>query len=494
MKRSFVFALAIALLAACSTKEIDIQTPVQDDVFFYASFEQPSDIDTRVYANEELLLRWTADDRVSIFNKNTYNQQYQFIGETGDYEGGFNKIGDPEFITGDEIPNVVSVYPYQRLTRVSKEEVVTVSLPSEQTYAQNTFGLGANTMVSVSSGNLLKYRNVGGYLLFKLYGEGIAVSSITLRGNNGEKLAGDATVNMPLDGIPSLTMADNATTEITLTCQEPVALGATAEESTQFWFVIPPVTFGEGFNITVKVSSGGIMRQSTSKSVEIERNNLSKMAPMEVVIPVPEAIDLGLPSGIKWASFNLGASKPEEFGDYYAWGETEPYYISLEPLVWKEGKEAGYDWASYQWCMGSETTLTKYCTYPYYGYKEFTDDKTVLDPDDDAAHVNLGGKWRMPTAEDQDELEQNCSWEGTKLNGVNGFRIVGPNGNSIFLPAAGSRVSTVITNVGTSGSAYWLSTINPLDYYAQTLLLSWGGDRHGRCQRCFGQSIRAVCD
>ncbi len=77
MNRSFVFALAIALVAACSTKEMEFQTPVQEDVVFYASFEQPSDINTRVYANEDLLLRWTAEDRVSIFNKNTYNQEYQ---------------------------------------------------------------------------------------------------------------------------------------------------------------------------------------------------------------------------------------------------------------------------------------------------------------------------------------------------------------------------------------------------------------------------------
>ena len=161
------------LLASCSIQEKDFQTPIQDDVVFYASFEQPGEDGTKVYATENLLLRWTADDRVSIFNKNTYNQQYQFIGETGDYEGGFNKVGDPEFITGDAIPHIVSVYPYQRLTRVSEDEVVTVSLPSEQSYALDSFGLGANTMVSVSSGNLLKYRNVGGYLMFKLYGESV---------------------------------------------------------------------------------------------------------------------------------------------------------------------------------------------------------------------------------------------------------------------------------------------------------------------------------
>ena len=283
MKHSIVSALAIVFLAACSTKEIDFQTTIQNDVVFYASFEQPAVTETKVYANEDLLLRWTADDRVSIFNKNTYNQEYQFIGETGDYEGGFNKVGDPEFITGDAIPDIVSVYPFQRLTRVSADEIITVTLPSEQSYAQNSFGLGANTMVSVSSSNLLKYRNVGGYLMLKLYGEGVSVSSITLKGNNGEKIAGEAFVSMPLDDIPTATMASDATTEISLVCSNPVKLGATEEESMQFWFVVPPVTFSKGFTITVNDSLGGTFEKTTTKSVTIERNILSKMASMEVV-------------------------------------------------------------------------------------------------------------------------------------------------------------------------------------------------------------------
>ena len=115
------------------------------------------------------------------------------------------------------------------------------------------------------------------------------------------------------------------------------------------------------------------------------------------VIGTPVAVDLGL--SVKWAWFNLGASLPEEYGDYYAWGETEPYYSSLDPLTWKDGKEAGYYWLSYKWCMGSGDTMTKYCTESTYtyGYNGFTDGKTVLNLEDDAAHVNLGGKWRMPT-------------------------------------------------------------------------------------------------
>ena len=169
MKRFALYiGLAAVIVASCSTKENDFVAPEQEDEVFYASFEKPTEDHTRVYANEDLLLRWTTDDRVSIFNKITYNQEYRFIGQTGDYEGGFNKVDNPEFMTGSEIPHVISVYPFQRQTRVSEKEVITVSLPAEQSYAQNSFGLGDNTMVSVSSGNLLQYKSVGGFLVINL--------------------------------------------------------------------------------------------------------------------------------------------------------------------------------------------------------------------------------------------------------------------------------------------------------------------------------------
>ncbi len=283
MKRFALYLGIVAgLVTSCSTKEIDFQTPIQGDVVFYASFERPSDIDTRVYANEDLLLRWTGDDRVSIFEKNTRNQQYRFTGETGDNAGEFDKVAGSGNTTGNAISHIVSVYPYQESTKISMSETITITFPAEQHYAGNSFGLGANTMVSVTSNNFLQYKNVCGYLVVKLYGDGVSVSSITLRGNNGEKLAGKATVTMPLEGVPTAKMANDATSEITLTCATPVQLGATAEESTQFWFVVPPVTFSKGFTITVS-GNGGVFEKTTGKTVTIQRNNLSRISPVEVV-------------------------------------------------------------------------------------------------------------------------------------------------------------------------------------------------------------------
>ncbi len=208
-------------------------------------------------------------------------------------------------------------------------------------------------------------------------------------------------------------------------------------------------------------------------------------------VTTPEAVDLGL--SVKWASFNLGATNPEEFGDYYAWGETVPYYCSQDPLIWRPGKETGYDWQSYKWCMGSSNTFTKYCWASSRGYKGFTDTKTILDPEDDAAHMSLGGKWRMPRDSEFGELLNNCSWEWTSVNGVDGFKVTGPSGASIFFPAAGRRYGTNLNFPGARG--YYLSS--SLD--AVDASNAWGmyffSERAGTGSynsRCDGRTIRPV--
>ena len=119
--------------------------------------------------------------------------------------------------------------------------------------------------------------------------------------------------------------------------------------------------------------------------------------------PLPEAVDIGLVvdgQKVLWANFNLGASKEWELGDYYAWGETDPYYSSLEPLSWKNGKDQGYDWASYSLANGSFTTITKYCQEQNAGSwagEGGPDNLYELLPEDDAAHKKLGGEWKIPS-------------------------------------------------------------------------------------------------
>ena len=161
----------------------------------------------------------------------------------------------------------------------------------------------------------------------------------------------------------------------------------------------------------------------------------------------PHLIDLGLPSGTLWACCNVGADKPEDYGDYFAWGEVTP--------------KSEYNWGTYKWCNGSNSTLTKYCTHSDYGNDGFVDNKTVLEAEDDAAHANWGGGWRMPTKAEFEELLANTTYEWTTQNGVNGRKFTSTNKGSIFLPA-GYRWNGELNGTGSRGD-YWSSTLDESD-------------------------------
>ena len=193
-----------------------------------------------------------------------------------------------------------------------------------------------------------------------------------------------------------------------------------------------------------------------------------------------QAVDLGLPSGIKWASCNVGAEKPEDYGNYYAWGEVLP--------------KKDYSWTTYKYAYSNYNNLTKYCNNASFGDNGFTDNKTTLDPEDDAAHVNWGGSWRMPTNTEWQELQDNCTWTWTTQNGINGYRVNSKtNSNSIFLPAAGYRYDTRLNGVGDYGY-YWSSSLyeyHPGNAWSLGFISDYvDGSRRSRY---FGQSVRPVC-
>lgn len=187
------------------------------------------------------------------------------------------------------------------------------------------------------------------------------------------------------------------------------------------------------------------------------------------------AVDLGL--SVKWAGCNVGANSPEEYGDYFAWGETE--------------EKTDYSWSTYKWCNGSFNTQTKYCTSSSYGT---VDNKTTLDLEDDVAHVQWGGSWRMPTKAEQDELRAKCDWEWTTMNGVKGYQVTGPNGNSIFLPAAGHRNGTEVFYRGSFGY-FWSGTLNEHYSYGAYGLLFYSGSTTGATYYLnYGLPVRPVTE
>ena len=189
-------------------------------------------------------------------------------------------------------------------------------------------------------------------------------------------------------------------------------------------------------------------------------------------------VDLGLPSGTLWATCNVGATSPEDYGDYFAWGETEP--------------KGSYAWSTYQYCNGSYNTLTKYCNKSSYGFNGFTDNLTTLLPEDDVATANWGDGWRMPTQAEFQELLDNTTLTWTQQNGVNGRLFTASNGNSLFLPAAGYRGSSSLNDAGSYGD-YWSSSFNS-DYPGDAWRLHFSAGNYGmnRSSRYYGQSVRPV--
>ena len=213
-------------------------------------------------------------------------------------------------------------------------------------------------------------------------------------------------------------------------------------------------------------------------------------------------VDLGLTSGTKWATCNVGANKPQDYGNYYAWGEVTT-------------KET-YNWSIYKYGSGYDQ-LTKYCSKSSYGKDGFTDSKTTLDLSDDAAYVNWGGKWRMPTYDQQTELRNECCWVWTDSynnSNVKGYIVYKAKASSdkgvkiyedetpsssyklsdahIFLPAAGYRDDGDLGVAGSYGG-YWSSSLGTgyPDYAWNVFFLSDDvGDYFDL--RCYGRSVRAV--
>ena len=190
-------------------------------------------------------------------------------------------------------------------------------------------------------------------------------------------------------------------------------------------------------------------------------------------------VDLGLPSGTLWATCNVGADAPEYYGDLFAWGEVSA--------------KSSYTWSNYKYCNGDFNSLTKYCSMSSFGDNGFTDNLKVLEPSDDAATANWGQDWRMPTVDEMRELRDNCVMLWTVQNGIKGFLFTGPNGSSLFLPAAGYYFGSDHEDVGVGGY-YWTSTLGPgMSGYSWLFHFYVDGHEMNNYGRCQGRSVRAVC-
>ena len=228
------------------------------------------------------------------------------------------------------------------------------------------------------------------------------------------------------------------------------------------------------YNVKLSGLASGETYYVRAYAINSEGTSYGKVLSFKTKVLTYEAVDMGL--SVKWATFNVGATAPEEYGDYFAWGETAP-------------KEE-YTWANYKYCYGSYNSITKYCSSSKFGK---VDNKKILEPEDDAATVNWGGNWRMPTKEEMLELGNNCGWSITTLNGITCYKATSyKTGNSIILPCAGW-----IMNGKVEGDGYylrlWSSTI--ADSSQANILHSTGGNvtAYSYAEKRGGLPVRPVC-
>ncbi len=237
-------------------------------------------------------------------------------------------------------------------------------------------------------------------------------------------------------------------------------------------------SFGTDFKPAISRYGSSSQSNSSSTTSSQTTEDISSFCPDT---NHPHLINLGL--SVRWACCNVGATSPADIGGYYAWGET--------------AEKATYEWSTYKWCNGTYNTLTKYCTDSEFGT---VDNLTQLVLSDDAAFVNMGSPYHTPTIEELTELNDNCTWKwvtGTYYNYLTsesiqykGYKVTGSNGNSIFLPAAGSITEQTISN--THIGFYRTSSLSPYPDY--TCVLSSFEDLHltGNDPRYKGLTVRAV--
>ena len=466
MKKTITIIALAALFVSCA-KEVEQTSAASGNVVtvapteFSATLETPEpDTKTNLGGDNGKTVLWESGDEIIVWPGIRLGRvKYTLSSGAGTNSATFTSdqtiIGD-----GTDRPNL-ALYPFDSFVELYPEGVIHTYLPETQNYRANSWDRVAMWMLAVtenSADNNLKFKNLSGVLSLSLKGTAIIDSIRVYALDEDERLAGWLYINT---SDYSLEFLDDSSLSLILECESGVTLSET--EGTVFNIVVPPIT--GGFRVDIYDREHGVMMLQSNS--EIKRNTILKMP---VVDYDPKAKDLGL--SVYWATCNIGATTPEGYGDYFAWGETET-------------KET-YDWASYSMTLDGGTTFSRY---------NATDGKTDLDPEDDAAYVKWGADWRMPTLYEMYELinDENCVWTWTSQNGVDGYNVVSKkNGASIFLPAAGCRSGASLLDDGESGG-YWYSSLDWDDTScAMGLVLYDGNYMFSGTYRYYGLSVRPV--
>ena len=457
--------LALAFVSCKKDKE------TTGNMTFEATISQPTS-NSKTHIGPDNMLVWDAGNTIKVFNA---------AGQYGDFTTNDNNAVTATFagtLTASE--SYTAFYPNAQFDGTN----VRVAVGGTQTYVADNFANNSYPMLATNSGDNFLFHSHAGVLRLQFTSEvGATVGSITVAGVGNDVLAGTMVYpygyHYDFNDVMPYTV-EGGVQEVTLNCGTGVTLQSTP---TVFNIILLENALSNGFTVTLKAVDGSELQSFTAP----EGNTI--MAENIVIMPELAVtgtgggggdehayVDLGLPSGLLWATCNVGADTPDAYGDYFAWGETTPKSV--------------YDIDTYQYCNGY--TLTKYCNNSSYGYNGFTDNLTTLLPEDDAAAANWGNGWRMPTKEEFLELLDNTTVTWTQQNGVNGYLFTASNGNSLFLPSAGCHDDSGLLCVGDWGF-YWSSSLST-DYPSNAwyFLFSSYGEGVFDESRYDGRSVRAV--
>ena len=270
MKKLLLFAAAAAMFAACSTDTTE-DIAVLPDRILRVSF---SDDNSRVQLDENSRTVWNEGDLISVFNKTNGNECWQFDGKTSDSVGTISKVSGSA--GGSAIGKIFAVYPYAEYNAISADGTITTEIPATQKYCADSYGVGNNIMVASSESGDLAFKNALGWIKIRLSGTE-TVKSLVLEGNDGETLAGAATV----DTDSAVSLAADAAKSLTLYCDEGVAL---SYDPTAFYFAVVPQVFEKGITVTAHYSDGSTFKKSTDKPIAVGRNHIVPMTKFDATV------------------------------------------------------------------------------------------------------------------------------------------------------------------------------------------------------------------
>ncbi len=513
MKRVLYAALAAsAVLVSCQREEFEEP--------FYGYDELNAVIEevemTRTYKDESNNVLWSEDDRIVAFMKSTQGTQYK-VKSGGKPTASFTKVPSDDLVSGSAIDHVVAYYPYSDMIeceKVSGGYSMNVVLPSEQVYAEESFGNGSLPMASISSDNNITFRNVSGAMKLQLKGTA-KVKSVKVEGKKNEKLSGAATVTVYKDGSkPSVSMASGASASVLLDCADGVQLSEST--ATEFIISLPPIVFSKGFTVEITDVAGSVYTIDTDKRNEVKRSSLlimpefvldmSHREPMEGDYIDEYGINHGQGieiDGTVWAPVNCGYHETDfKYGKLYQWGrkygqgyddnDVAAPTISSAPVSILAGNDADnanvyYQATSdyYNWCSPASTELWNVGT-------DSSPVKTEYDPCPEG--------WRVPTYSEINTLHKNKSSWTKNDKGQYGYWFSGTSSYAegvpqVFLPASGRRDDEGnAVNRGSYGeywSSYtWLSTTSKSIFLRNGFVNIY----HNGYNRVRGYSVRCVKD